>query len=54
MRFGPDLSVTGFDPVRAAPFGDHDGVPYLTRTLTCAGGACSTLASGAGKGAPWP
>ncbi len=52
VRFGPDLSVTGFDPVRAEPFGDHDGVPYLTRTLTCAGGSCATLASGAGKGAP--
>ena len=52
VRFGPDLSVTGFDPVRAAPFGDHEGVPYLTRTLTCAGGSCTTLASGAGKGAP--
>jgi hypothetical protein len=52
VRFGPDLSVIGAEPVIAEPFGDHDGVPYLTRTLTCASGACSTLASGAGKGAP--
>ena len=52
VRFGPDLSVIGAEPVIAAPFGDHDGVPYLTRTLTCASGSCFTLASGAGKGAP--
>ncbi len=52
VRFGADLSVIGSEPVLAAPFGDHEGVPYLTRTLTCSNGACATLASGAGKGAP--
>jgi hypothetical protein len=52
VRFGPDLSVIGAEPVTAEPFADHEGVPYLTRTLTCASGACATLASGAGKGAP--
>jgi len=52
VRFGPDLSVIGGEPVIAEPFADHDGVPYLTRTLTCANGECATLASGAGKGAP--
>jgi hypothetical protein len=52
VRFGPDLSVIGAEPVIAEPFGDHAGVPYLTRTLTCANGACATLASSAGKGAP--
>ena len=52
VRFGPDLAVIGAEPVIAEPFGDHDGVPYLTRTLTCESGACATLASGAGKGAP--
>lgn len=52
VRFGPDLSVVGASPVKAEPFADHDGVPYLTRTLTCERGACATLASGAGKGAP--
>ncbi|MEP7119335.1 MAG: hypothetical protein ABJE95_00265 [Byssovorax sp.] len=52
VRFGPDLSVIGGEPVIAEPFGDHAGVPYLTRTLTCANGACATLASSAGKGAP--
>jgi hypothetical protein len=51
VRFGPDLSVLAAEPIRAAPFGD-DGLPELTWGLTCAGGVCTTLASGSGQGAP--
>lgn len=47
VRFGPDLSVLASEPVRAEPFASTDGVPYLVRTLTCAAGKCTTLASGA-------
>lgn len=53
VRFGPDLSVLAAEPVRAEPFtGDANAnkepVPYLTRSLSCHAGACSTLASTAG------
>jgi hypothetical protein len=51
VRFAPDLTVTASEPLRAAPFAtpgsDGDGVPYLTRSLTCAGGACTSLGIGA-------
>lgn len=47
VRFGPDLSVVASEPVRAEPFAANDGVPYLTRGLTCGGGACTTLGTGA-------
>jgi hypothetical protein len=52
VRFGPDLSVLAAEPVRAAPFAANDGVPYLTRSLACFEGTCTTLASGAGPKAP--
>lgn len=47
VRFGPDLGVLAAEVVRAAPFASSDGVPSLTRSLSCAGGTCTTLASGA-------
>ncbi|APR84689.1 Hypothetical protein A7982_10038 [Minicystis rosea] len=43
VRFGPDLSVLAAEPVRAAPFAETDGVPYITRTLTCGGGQCTAI-----------
>ena len=52
VRFGADLAVRAAEPVRAAPFASTEGVPYLTRGLTCEGGGCLTLASGAGVPAP--
>ncbi|MFT3766562.1 MAG: hypothetical protein QM820_13765 [Minicystis sp.] len=47
VRFGADLSVIASEPVRAEPFASNDGVPYLTRALSCGAGKCTTLASGA-------
>jgi hypothetical protein len=52
VRFAADLSVVASEPVRAAPFASTDGVPYLTRALSCFEGTCTTLASGAGAKAP--
>jgi hypothetical protein len=52
VRFGPDLSVVASEPVRAMPFAATDGVPYLTRSLSCFEGTCTTLASGSGPKAP--
>jgi hypothetical protein len=50
VRFGADLSVVASSPIRAEPFATAtDGVPYVTRGLTCEGGACTVLASGAGS-----
>ncbi|MFO0756594.1 MAG: hypothetical protein U0359_08895 [Byssovorax sp.] len=49
-RFGPDLAVLDAEPILAAPFPSadfaKDGSPYLTRALSCNGGACFALASG--------
>jgi len=47
VRFGADLTVTASEPLRAEPFAASDGVPYLTHSLSCRGGACSTLGIGA-------
>jgi hypothetical protein len=52
VRFGKDLEVRGGEPVRAEPFVSNEGVPYVTRSLSCAGSSCFTLASGSGAGAP--
>ncbi len=52
VRFAPDLSVVASEPVRAAPFAASENVPYLTRSLSCFDGTCTTLASGAGPRAP--
>jgi hypothetical protein len=51
VRFGPDLGILASGPIRAAAFGG-DGLPDLTWSLSCNGGACTTLASGANAGAP--
>jgi hypothetical protein len=48
VRFGKDLSVIAAEPVRAQPFASSEGVPYLTRALSCDGGACTTMASSSG------
>ncbi|MBK9266029.1 MAG: hypothetical protein IPM54_40375 [Polyangiaceae bacterium] len=45
VRFGPDLSVRASEPLRAEPFAATDGIPELTRSLSCHGGTCTTLAS---------
>jgi hypothetical protein len=47
VRFAPDLHIVASEPVRTEAFADTDGVPYLTRWLTCSGGKCTTLSSGA-------
>jgi hypothetical protein len=57
VRFGPDLSVVAGEVVRAEPFLANDGVPAVMRGLSCAGGKCAALASGAvvpAKGADSP
>ncbi len=54
VRFGPDLTVTASEPLRAEPFLANDGVPYLTRALTCSAGACATLGIGAAQAAKGP
>jgi hypothetical protein len=54
VRLGADLSVLASEPVRAAPFVDTDGVPYITRTLTCGGGTCTTLGLAAATPAKGP
>jgi hypothetical protein len=51
VRLGPDLTVLASEPVRAEAFGATDGIPYLTRNLSCQGGTCTTLASAAGANA---
>ncbi len=48
VRFGPDLQVRAAEPVRAEPFTNNEGIPYLTRGLSCHGGVCTTLASSSG------
>ena len=48
VRFGPDLQVRAAEPVRAEHFASNEGVPYLTRGLSCQAGACTTLASSGG------
>jgi hypothetical protein len=53
VRFGSDLGVRASEPLRAAPFAATESVPDQTRYLSCgAKGTCSTLATGAGAGAP--
>lgn len=47
VRFGADLSVRAAEPVRAEPFTETDGVPYISRWLSCHGGACSVVGQGA-------
>ncbi len=46
VRFGPDLTVTASEPLRAEAFAASEGVPYLTRSLVCRDGACATLGVG--------
>lgn len=45
VRFGPDLSVRASEPLRAEVFASNDGLPDLTRSLSCYNGTCTTLAS---------
>jgi hypothetical protein len=45
VRLGPDLSVRASEPLRAEPFAATDGIPELTRGLSCHNGTCTTLAS---------
>lgn len=45
VRFGPDLSVRASEPLRAETFAATDGIPELTRSLSCQSGTCTTLAS---------
>ena len=47
VRFGADLRVTASEPLRGEPFAANDGVPYLTRMLSCRAGTCTTLGVGA-------
>ncbi len=49
VRFGPDLTVRASEPLRAEPFAATDGIPDLTRSLSCQSGTCTTLASGPGS-----
>ncbi len=49
VRFDKNLAVRASEPIRAEPFAANDGVPYLTRSLSCHEGACATLASSAGS-----
>jgi len=45
VRLGPDLSVRASEPLRADVFTTPDGIPELTRSLSCHAGTCTTLAS---------
>jgi hypothetical protein len=45
VRLGPDLSVRASEPIRLEAFVTTDGIPSLTRGLSCYGGTCTTLAS---------
>lgn len=45
VRFGADFSVRGGEPVRAVTFRKTNGVPELSRTLSCDAGVCSLLVS---------
>lgn len=45
VRLGPDLSVRSSEPLRAEAFGAPDGIPELTRSLSCHAKICTTLAS---------
>lgn len=45
VRLAPDLSVRSSEPLRAEAFGTPDGIPELTRSLSCHAGTCTTLAS---------
>ena len=45
VRLGPDLSVRASEPIRVEAFAATDGIPSLTRGLSCHNGACTTLAS---------
>jgi hypothetical protein len=47
VRFGADLTVLASEPVRATPFAVTDGVPYLTRSLSCLGGICTAVGTAA-------
>ncbi|MRG92840.1 hypothetical protein [Polyangium spumosum] len=49
VRFGPDMNVRASEPVRAEPFASTEGIPYLTRSLSCQAGACTTLAASGGS-----
>lgn len=52
VRFGADLSVRGTDVVRAAPFTASAGVPSFTQGLSCDGGVCTAVTSGATETGP--
>ncbi len=45
VRLGPDLSVRASEPIRVEAFAATDGIPSLTRGLSCQDGTCTTLAS---------
>jgi len=45
VRLGSDLAVRASEPLRAEPFAATDGIPELTRALSCHAGTCTTLAS---------
>lgn len=49
VRFDKDLVVRASEPVRAEPFAATEGVPYLTRSLSCHGATCTTLSSSSGS-----
>ncbi|MDI3283266.1 hypothetical protein [Polyangium sp. 15x6] len=49
VRFGPDLQIRAAEPVRAEAFASSEGIPYLTRGLSCQAGACTTLAANEGS-----
>ncbi|HVK69886.1 MAG TPA: hypothetical protein VM694_35750 [Polyangium sp.] len=49
VRFGPDLQVRAAEPVRAEPFASNEGIPYLTRSLSCHSSSCIMLASSEGS-----
>jgi hypothetical protein len=48
VRLGPDLSVRASEPLRADVFATPEGIPELTRSLSCHAGTCTTLASVSG------
>jgi hypothetical protein len=46
VRFAADLTVMASEPLRAEPFTAPDDVPYLTRSLSCRAGVCTSLGVG--------
>jgi hypothetical protein len=54
VRFGADLGVLASEPLRAEPFTAPDDVPYLTRSLSCRAGVCTSLGVGSAVPAKGP